>query len=67
MIVSKEDDWYLARAEGLSIFTEAKSLDELKKKIREAVDLHLDEGQHQKYGLPANPAIRLIYRFDEYL
>ncbi len=44
MVVTKEGDQYLARAEGLSIFTEAKSLDELKRNIREAVALHLGNG-----------------------
>ena len=52
MIVTKEGDWYLARAEGLSIFTEAQTLDQLKANIREAVTLHLSDGENEKYGLP---------------
>ena len=59
MVVSREGDYYLARAKGLSIFTEAPSLDELKRNIKEVVALHLDDGEHKKYGLPANPAIRV--------
>jgi len=66
-IISKEDDWYLARAEGLSIFTEARTVEELKRNIKEAVALHLGEGEHQKYGLPSRPAIKLVYNFDEFL
>ncbi len=67
MVVTKEEDHYLARAEGLSIFTEAKSLDELKRNIREAVALHLDAGEHKRYRLPAEPAIEVVYAFSETL
>ena len=67
MLVSKEGDWYIARAEGLSIFTEATSLDELRQNIREAVALHLEGGEHERYGLPPNPAIEVVYAFSETL
>jgi len=67
MNVTKEDGHYLARAEGLSIFTEAESLDELKRNIREAVALHLEGGEHKKYGLPARPKIEVVYDFSETL
>ena len=67
MVVAKEGDHYLARAEGLSIFTEAPSLDELKCHIREAVTLHLEGGEHKRYGLPPNPAIEVVYDFSETL
>jgi hypothetical protein len=36
---------YDARALGYSIFTEADTLDELKRNVREAVQCHFDEGQ----------------------
>ncbi len=67
MVVTKEGDHYLARAEGLSIFTEAKSLDELKRNIREAVALHLEGGEHKRYGLPPRPPIEVVYDFAETL
>ncbi len=67
MVVTKEGDHYLARAERLSIFTEAESLDELKRNIREAVALHLDDGEHKRYGLSAEPAIKVVYAFSETL
>ena len=60
MVVTKEGDHYLARAEGLSIFTEATWLDELKRNIREAVALHLEDGEHGRYGLPQNPMIEVV-------
>jgi hypothetical protein len=61
MVVTKEGDHYLARAKGLSIFTEAQSLDELRRNIREAVGLHLEGGEHRRYGLPPRPRIEVIY------
>jgi hypothetical protein len=67
MRVTREGDHYLARAEGMSIFTEARSLDELKSNIREAVELHLEDGEHERYGLSAHPAIEVVYEFSETL
>ncbi len=67
MIVAKDGDQYLARAEGLSIFTEEPSLDELKRNINEAVALHLEDGEHKRYGLPPKPAIEVVYDFSETL
>lgn len=64
-VVAKEGDWYLARAQGLSIFTEATSLDQLKANIKEAVALHLGDGEHKRYGLPSEPTIKVVYEFDE--
>ena len=67
MVVTKEGDHYLARAKRLSIFTEATSLDELKRNIREAVELHLEDGEHKRYGLPPHPEIEVVYEFSERL
>ncbi len=67
MVVTKENGHYLARAKGLSIFTEAATLDDLKRNIREAVSLHLEDGEHKRYGLPAHPSIEVVYAFTETL
>lgn len=67
MMVTKDGDHYLARAEDLSIFTEAPSLDELKRNINEAVALHLEDGGHKRYGLPPNSVIEVVYDFSETL
>ena len=67
MMVTKEGNHYLARAKGLSIFTEAASLDELKRNIREVVTLHLEDGEHKKYGLSPDPEIEVVYDFSETL
>jgi hypothetical protein len=49
---------YEARALGYSIFTQADTMDELKRNVREAVHCHFDEGQ-------APPVIRLHTVKDE--
>ena len=67
MVVTKKGEYYLARAQGLSIFAEARSLDELKRNIQEAVALHLEGEEHRRYGLPASPLIEVIYDFSETL
>jgi hypothetical protein len=36
---------YEARALGYSIFTQAETMDELRRNVREAVHAHFDEGQ----------------------
>jgi hypothetical protein len=46
------DGGYEARALGYSIFTQADTMDELKRNVREAVHCHFDEDQ-------APPVIRL--------
>jgi predicted RNase H-like HicB family nuclease len=67
MMVTKEGGHFLARAKELSIFTEAESLDELRRNIREVVALHLEDGEHKKYGLPPEPEIEVVYDFSETL
>ena len=67
MVVTKDGNHYLARAENLSIFTEAMSLDELKRNIREAVALHLEGAEYDRYGLSSDPTIEVVYDFSETL
>lgn len=55
------DGGYTARALGCSIFTEAETLEELRKNIREAVDCHFDD------SMPAPKIIRLHLVRDELL
>jgi predicted RNase H-like HicB family nuclease len=39
---------FTAKAAGVSIFTEADTLEELRENIREAVDCHFEDGQAPK-------------------
>jgi hypothetical protein len=51
---------FTARALGQSIFTEAESLEELRRNVRDAVQCHFDEGKAPK-------VIRLHFVRDEVL
>jgi hypothetical protein len=51
---------FTARALGQSIFTEAESLEELRRSVRDAVQCHFDEGKAPK-------VIRLHFVRDEVL
>jgi predicted RNase H-like HicB family nuclease len=41
--IYNDDDYWCARGIGVDIFTQGKTLDELMKNIREAVEVHFDE------------------------
>ena len=48
LIEEAPEGGFTARALGESIFTQADSLDELRRNVREAVDCHFDEGKGPK-------------------
>jgi len=45
LVEEASEGGYIARAASHSIFTQADTLDELRRNIREAVDCHFDGGQ----------------------
>jgi hypothetical protein len=45
LVDEADEGGYTARALNHSIFTEADSLDELRRNVREAVDCHFDDGE----------------------
>jgi hypothetical protein len=45
LVDEADEGGYTARAVSHSIFTEADTLEELRRNIREAVECHFDEGQ----------------------
>lgn len=47
-VVESPEGGYEARALGYSIFTEADSLDDLKKMVRDAVNCHFDRSESQE-------------------
>ncbi|HVI08609.1 MAG TPA: 2-oxoisovalerate dehydrogenase [Candidatus Binatia bacterium] len=57
-VAESPEGGYEARALGYSIFTQADTVDELRRNVREAVQCHFDEGQ-------APPVIRLHTVKDE--
>jgi hypothetical protein len=48
LVEDAADGGYTARALGISIFTEAESVEELHANVRDAVQCHFDEGQAPK-------------------
>jgi hypothetical protein len=58
LIEEAPEGGFTARALGHSIFTEAESMDELRRQIRDAVKCHFDEGKSPK-------VIRLHYVREE--
>lgn len=48
MVEDAPEGGYIARSLGLSVFTEADNLDELREQVREAVRCHFEEGQVPK-------------------
>ncbi|MGQ9626660.1 MAG: hypothetical protein ACUVV0_07120 [Anaerolineae bacterium] len=55
------EKYLIASCEELRVFTQAETFEELKKNLKEAVELSLASGEHEEYGLPPSPAIWLVY------
>jgi predicted RNase H-like HicB family nuclease len=48
LVEEADEGGFTARAANLSIFTEADTLEELRRNVREAVDCHFEDGQSPK-------------------
>ena len=48
LVEESDEGGYQARALGESIYTQAESMEELRKNVKEAVVTHYDEGKHPK-------------------
>jgi predicted RNase H-like HicB family nuclease len=48
LVEEADEGGFTAKAANHSIFTEADTLDELRRNVREAVDCHFEEGQSPK-------------------
>lgn len=59
--ISKGDDYYVASGVELPIVTQALTLDELVKNIREATELHLGGEDSASMGLVEMPAIQASF------
>jgi len=55
------EKFYIASCEELGVFTQGETLEELRRNLREAIDLSLADGENEEYGLPPSPAIWLVY------
>lgn len=55
--ISKGKKHYVAEGVELAIITQGKTIDELSKNIKEAVNLHLSGTKPEKLGLSKNPTV----------
>ncbi len=63
--IYKDKDCYIAEGVNLSVVTQAKTLDELTKNIKEAVALHLEGEDLSEFNLSANPSVLLNYELED--
>lgn len=60
-VISKEDDWYVARCPELSVTSQGKSVEEARANLREAIELYLET-----WGTPeSSPAQQTFWTFVE--
>ena len=57
---------YIAEAVGVPIFTQAKSLDELMKNIREASELYFEDEDLSENGFSAKPSLLVNFELPDY-
>ncbi|MBU1091842.1 type II toxin-antitoxin system HicB family antitoxin [Patescibacteria group bacterium] len=55
--ISKGEKYYVAQGINLPIVTQGKTLDELTKNLKEAVDLQLEGEKLSSFGLDPRPSI----------
>ncbi len=63
--VWKEKNCYVAQGVNLSVVTQAKTLDELTKNIKEAVALHLEGEDFSEFNLSSKPSVLLNYELED--
>ena len=57
---------YIAEGVGVPIFTEAKTLDELMKNIREASELYFEDEDFTEQGFASKPSLLVNFELPEY-
>ena len=59
--VVKGESYYVASGLDLPIVTQGKTLDELTKNLKEAIELHLEGENLTELGLSPNPSVLVNY------
>ena len=59
--ITKEGRWYTAEGVGIPVVTQAKTLQELNKNIREVVELYLEDEDPKKTGIVPSPSVLVQY------
>ena len=55
--IFKGEKYFVAECSDLPVITQGKTLDELVKNLREALELHLEEENLEDFDIAPNPAI----------
>lgn len=58
-VYSGEEGGYVAECQEISVVTQADSLDEIARNLREAVALHLEGEDPAEFGLVAKPSLMI--------
>jgi predicted RNase H-like HicB family nuclease len=64
--ISKGEKFYIAHAIDFPIFTQAKTLDELIKNIKEATALHFSDEDLKQNGLNKKPSLFVNFEIPQY-
>lgn len=59
--VSKGEKYYVAEGVDLPVITQGKTLDELAKNIKEAIELHLEGENPADFNIAPNPSVLMNF------
>ena len=59
--VSESEGWYVAECLEVAVVTQGRTLDETMANLRDALELHLDEEELARAGLPPEPRLIVYY------
>lgn len=65
--ISKGNEMYIAECASLPIFTQANTLDELVKNIKEATDLYFEDESVEEAGYSRVPSLLVNFELPQYV
>lgn len=65
--IQKGDKYYIAHANDFPIFTQAKTLDELMRNIKEATELHFSDEDLSEMNVKKNPSMLVNFEIPQYV
>ena len=60
-VISFSESWYVAECLEVAVVTQGRSLDEALANLRSALELHLDDEELARAGLPSSPRLIVSY------
>ena len=64
-VISKGKKYYVAQGIDFAIVTQGKTLDELVRNIKEAVEVHFHGTKPQSFGLTKNPSVLVNFELPQ--